>query len=164
MNKLFNHTVTVSRSALLGVVMAFLIIGPNVGNIPGVGTQTAKADILECIIFEADGITCGWAKRILCLASAAVIQGLIIASGYGGATQLTIQASLRAGGRVGLQTAADLLKRMGSISIPIGKKTYTVDFAKIADNLAAWESGIFTFLLKSALEMAYDICKCLICR
>ena len=164
MNKLLNHAFTSARSALIGVVTAFLIIGPNVGNIPGVGTQTAQADFWDCVLFDADGITCGWGERITCLASAVVIQGLIVASGYGGATQLAIQAALRAGGRASLRTAAFLLRSMGTHTIRIGKRSHTIDFTKLADKLLAFEGGVLKFFLQSVLEMAYDICKCLICR
>lgn len=144
------------------MVVAFLIIGPNVGNISGIGTQTAKADIWDCIV-DADGITCGWGERITCLASAVVIQGLIVSTGWGGATQLAVQAALRAGGRAGLRVASNILRSLGSITFTIGKKSHTIDFTKLADKLLAFEGGYLRFLLKSVLEMAYDICKCLIC-
>lgn len=164
MNKLIDHTFTFTRSSLIGIVTTFLILGPSVGDIPGIGTQTAKADFWDCVVFDADGITCGWGERITCLASAVVVQGLIISSGYGGVAQLTIQAALRAGGRASLRAAASILRSMGSITVRIGKKNRTIDFTKLADKLLAYEGGVLGFFLKSVIEMAYDICKCLICR
>lgn len=160
---------SIIQNALLGVAVAFIILGPGIPNmsVPGIGEiqgvgQVAHADFWDFIDCVDESPSVGWGTRTAC--------GLLAISTAFLGTVTILTTALKMLVKFGWKKAAKYLedipfkfpKKVMGKPLPksVAGKTITLTLVTVKQNRTL--QVISLVLMKSIYDLTYDTCKCLI--
>ena len=181
-DKFFNLT----RTAVLGLALGFLVLGPNVAAmtsppheyVPGssyvpsyekVNVDGNSCDVytmglggyFQCVLDNS--ANCPLWKGAICTAASAIIVTALYALPAWAAVK-SLASAAQSGVKRALTKLINIVKKWPTTSITIGTVTYNIPWSSLATLLEGtnWGKAI-SFLLLNDYAKAKRLCKCLIC-